>query len=254
MHRSITAVLILIIVLYSSGRTYAQPSFLKKSWQESKVPERGIVILVGAGVSAVRSDVCGVWDCNDIGPSASIGALYKARTNFALSLNADYVRLGAIEKTPERNLNVAFRSEVIALTGNVVVNLLDGYAGTGRYRSLRKRFIVPYARAGAGAIYYTATSFPANKDLDESQTTYDPEREYPAFAVVIPFGGGVRFRFSDEVAIAPELIYHITTSDYLDNVGARLADPETEDHYALFLVKLMYTPIVKNNIFSRKRK
>lgn len=253
MNRSIAFVLAFILFLFTTKETYAQFAFLSKRGQESKVPERGLVILVGAGVAAVRSDYCGSWDCNDFGANASVGALYKYRTNLAFGVNADYVRLGASTVGTGSTLNTAFNSEVIALTGNVVVNLIDSYAGSGNYRSLRKRFIVPYVKAGAGAIYYTATSFPADNELDDSQTTYDPEREYPAFALVIPFGGGIRFRFSDEIAIAPELIYHVTTSDYLDNGNPEDSNNARSDHYGLFSVKFMYTPLLKNNILSRKR-
>lgn len=254
MNRSFAFVLFLILFLSASGETYAQFSALKKRWQDSKVSETGVVFVVGAGMAAVRSDICGGWGCNDIGPSASVGAIYRFTPNIGFGLNADYVRLGATEKDPERPLNLTFQSEVIALTGNAVLNLMDSYAGSGNYRSSRKRFVVPYAKAGAGIIYYTATSFPSQNKLEDSQTTYDPERDYPAISLVIPFGLGLRFRFSDELAIAPEIIYHITTSDYLDNVGPRLGNPGTNDHYGLFSVKLMYTPVVKNNIFSRSRK
>lgn len=253
MNRSIAFVLAVIFSFFTTQETYGQSGFLSRRGQESKVLERGLVILVGAGVAAVRSDYCGSWDCNDFGSSASVGALYKFRTNLAFGLNADYLRLGATTAGTGSSLNTAFRSEVIALTGNVYYNLIDSYAGSGNYRSLRKRFIVPYVKAGAGGIYYTATSFPADNELDDSQTTYDPQRKYPAFALVIPFGGGIRFRFSDEIAIAPELLYHITTTDYLDNGVPEDVNNSRGEHYGLFSVKLMYTPLTKNNILSRKR-
>jgi len=253
MNRHFAGLLTFIVFFYTSGEAFAQLSFLNKRWQESKIPERGMVILVGGGISAVRSDICAGWGCNNFGPNASVGALYKFNPYLSAGVNADYVRLGATEKDPTHPLNVAFQSEVIALTGNVMYNLLDSYAGSGNYRSLRKRFVVPYVRAGAGAVYYTATSFPAQNDLLESQSTYDPETKYPAVSLVFPFGGGLRFRFSDEIAVAPELIYHITTSDFLDNVGPRLGNPDTKDHYGLFTIKVMYTPLIKNNIFSRKK-
>jgi hypothetical protein len=253
MNRSLAYILTFGLLFVVGGDAFAQFSMLKKRWQDGKVPEKGMVIVVGAGVAAVKSDICGSWGCNDFGPSVSVGAIYRFTSDIGAGINADYLRLGAREKDPEQPLNVAFRSEVISLTGIGVYNLLDSYAGSGNYRSSRKRFIVPFLKAGAGIVYYTATSYPAENDLDESQTTYDPEREYPAVSLVIPFGAGLRFRFSDELAIAPELAYHITTSDYLDNIGPRLGNP-LKDHYGLFSVKLMYTPIVKNNVFSRNKK
>jgi hypothetical protein len=251
--KSIKFILFFILIFFSSTELYAQFGFLKKGIKESKVPERGLVIVVGAGAAAVRSDHCGSLDCNDFGTNASVGALYKVRTNLSLGLNADYLRLGASSVGTGSTDNIAFSSEVIALTGNINYNLMDSYAGFRSYRSARKRFIVPYIKVGAGGIFYSATSFPADRKLDDSQTTYDPERQYPAFALVVPIGAGLRFRFSDEVAIAPELLYHITTSDHLDNGSPLQVNNNRSDHYGLFSVKLMYTPLIKNNIFSRAR-
>lgn len=253
MNRNFTFIITFILLFVTTGETLAQFSLLKKRWQDSKVPEKGTVIVVGAGIAAIKSDICASWGCNDFGPSASVGAIYRFTSDIGFGINADYLRLGASEKDPERPLNIAFRSEVIAITGVGVYNLLDSYAGSGNYRSSRKRFVVPFVKAGAGIVYYTATSYPSENDLDESQITYDPERKYPAVSLVIPFGTGLRFRFSDELAIAPELTYHITTSDYLDNIGPRLGNPDNNDHYGLFSIKLMYTPVVKNKVFSRKR-
>ncbi|MFD1188183.1 outer membrane beta-barrel protein, partial [Pontibacter rugosus] len=220
----------------------------------SNMQERGVVVVVGAGIAAIKSDICGSWGCNNFGPSASVGALYKLTPYLGFSGNIDYMRLGATEKVPNPDLNIAFESEVLQFSGSIVLNLLDSYAGAGNYRSSRKRFVVPYVRAGIGAVYYTATSFPRQYgELDDSQTTYDPEREYPAFAAVIPFGGGLRFRVNDEFSIAPELMYQITSTDFLDNIGPRIGDPNTKDHFGVASIKLQYTPVIKNKIFSKKR-
>ncbi|WP_230407217.1 porin family protein [Pontibacter cellulosilyticus] len=251
MSRSLTCFIILIILLpLVPFGIQAQSSFIERVGR-SKLPERGLVIVAGGGIAAVKSDICGSPGCNNFGPNASVGAWYKISPYVSLAGGIDYVRLGAEEKDPRRPLNIAFQTEVIEVTGTFVLNLLDSYAGSGKYRSSRKRFVVPYIRGGGGFIYYTATSFPAEANrLEDSQTTYDPERNYPAIAAVIPFGGGLRFRFSDEIAVAGEMIYHITSTDYLDNVGPRLANPGT-DHYGVAAIKIMYTPVIKNKIFSR---
>ncbi|MEJ8800643.1 thrombospondin type 3 repeat-containing protein [Pontibacter sp. H249] len=252
MNRSFNCFIILITILILVPLAAdAQSEFIKRVGR-SKLPERGLVIVAGGGVSGVKSDICGSPGCNDFGPNANVGAWYKISPYVSLAGGIDYVRLGATERDPRRPLNVAFQTEVIGVTGTFVLNLLDSYAGSGKYRSSRKRFVVPYIRGGGGFIYYTATSFPADAgNLEDSQVTYDPEREYPAIAAVIPFGGGLRFRFSDEIAVAGEAMYHITTTDYLDNVGPRLGVDGGSDHYGLIAIKLMYTPITKNKIFSK---
>lgn len=243
--------LFLCLTIFTSSNAAAQSLFGGKH-SVSKMPERGIVVVLGGGVTAVKSNICGSPGCNEFGPNLSVGALYKMTPYLGVSGQVDYARLGATEKGPQRPLNISFRSEVIGVTGTAVVNLLDSYAGGFGYRSLRKRFIVPYARVGAGFVYYTPTSFPGQGNLEDSQVTYDPARKYPALAVVIPFGGGLKFRLNDEFSIATELMYHITTTDYLDNIGPELHPALTKDHYGIASAKLMYTPRIQNKIFSRK--
>lgn len=203
-------------------------------------------------MTAVRSEICGSWGCNDFGPYVSIGAMYKLSAQLAANAEVSYLRVGATEKEPK--LNLSFQTEVIEVAGSVIFNLLDSYAGSGNYRSLRKRFIVPYVKAGGGFIYYTATSFPADNTLNESRVTYDPERKYPAIAGVIPFGGGLRFRFSDYLSISPEMMFHYTTTDYLDNIGPRLNNGGHRDHFGVVSIRVLYTPSIINDIFSRKGK
>ncbi|QCR25039.1 thrombospondin type 3 repeat-containing protein [Pontibacter sp. SGAir0037] len=218
----------------------------------SNIPEQGLVLYAGVGATGVKSDICGSLPCNNIGPYVSLGALYKMTSTWGINVEANYLRLGAKEKVPE--LNVAFQSEVIEVSGSVIINLLDSYSGSGNYRSSRKRFVVPYVKVGGGFIYYTATSYPSeSSSLNESGMTYDPERKYPAIAGVVPFGGGLRFRFSDYISVAPELMYHYTTSDYLDNIGPRIMAGGKSDHFAIAAIRVMYTPSKINDIFSKKR-
>ncbi|WP_245539624.1 outer membrane beta-barrel protein [Pontibacter roseus] len=215
----------------------------------SKVPERGLVIQAGAGLAAVKSDICGSWGCNDIGPAMGIGALFKATPYLSFSGEVEYIKLGATEKTPVNN--ITFESEVIEVSAMVVMNLLDSYSGSNNYRSTRKRFVVPFVKAGAGFVYYTPTSYPTNR-RENTDVTYDRIRSYPAIAGVVPFGGGIRFRFSDHWSVAPEIVYHMTTTDYLDNVGPPIGFAHTKDHYGVFSVKVLYTPILKNEVFTKK--
>ncbi len=230
----------------------AQKSFIQRIGK-SNIPERGVVIVAGGGIAAVKSDICGSPGCNDFGPNVNVGAWYKISPYISATGGVNYLRLGAEEKDPLRPRNVKFQSEIIEVSSTVVINILDSYAGSGNYRSNRKRFVVPYIRGGIGFIYYTATSFPAKGKLENSQTTYDPERDYPGISAVVPLGGGIRFRFSDEISVAGELMYQLTGTDYLDNIGPRLGNADNTDHYGLAMIKVMYTPIIKNNIFSKKQ-
>jgi hypothetical protein len=229
----------------------AQASFLEKVGR-SNMPERGLVVFGGIGVAAVKSDICGLPECNKFGPAFTIGGLYKLSPYLGVGVNASQLRFGATEKDPTRPLDVTFQTEVTELVASITINLLDSYAGSGNYRSLRKRFVVPYVRGGGGMIYYTATSYPGKGDLEDTQMRHDPVRDYPAISAVIPMAGGIRFRFSDEFSIVPELVYNITLTDHLDNIGEKESKNTGTDHYMNAYIKVMYTPVLKNKILTRK--
>ncbi|MDO6388928.1 thrombospondin type 3 repeat-containing protein [Pontibacter sp. BT731] len=212
----------------------------------SKIPERGLVIQAGAGLAAVKSDICGSYGCNEIGSAFSIGALFKYNPFWSFNGEVEYLKLSAVSKDSK---NITIESRVIDVSGMLVYNLMDSYAGSNNYRSLRKRFAVPFVKGGIGFVYYTPSSYPTNRPPN-SDITYDRLRSYPAIAGVIPIGGGIRFRFSDQISIAPEVMYHLTTTDYLDNNNQ---SQNNKDHYGVVSVKLLYTPMPKNEVFTSKR-
>ena len=241
-------VFFLAITFASITPVHGQDSFTRRLGM-SKISEHGLVIQAGAGLAAIKSDICGSYGCNDIGPAMGIGAQFKFNSFVAFSGEVEYIKLGATEKTPTDN--ITFDSEVIEVSTMLVLNLMDSYAGSNNYRSTRKRFAVPFVKGGIGFVYYTPSSYPTNR-AENSQETYDRMRSYPAIAGVVPFGFGIRFRFSDQWSVAPEVMYQMTTTDYLDNIGPPIGFEHTKDHYGVVSVKLLYTPILKNEVFTRK--
>lgn len=249
MGRKVYVILIVLIIPFIVPASVLGQDNTIRRMGMSKMPERGLVIQAGVGLAAVKSDICGSGGCNDIGPALGIGALFKYSPYVSFSGEVEYIKLGAVEKTPTHN--ITFESEVIEVSGTMLLNLLDSYSGSNNYRSTRKRFAVPFVKAGLGFVYYTPTSYPTNR-AENSQVTYDRMRSYPAIAGVLPFGAGIRFRFSDQWAVAPEIMYQMTTTDYLDNVAPPVGYAHTKDHYGVLSVKLLYTPVTKNEVFSRK--
>lgn len=245
MNRSTYFLLLFLIVSAISTNAQAQNSAIRRMGV-SKIPERGLVIQAGAGVAAIKSDVCGSYGCNDIGSAFGIGALFKFNPFWSFSGEVEYLKLKAVSKDSK---NITVESRVIDVSGMLVYNLMDSYAGSNNYRSLRKRFAVPFVKGGGGFVYYTPSSYPTNRPPN-SDITYDRLRSYPAIAGVITVGGGMRFRFSDQISVAPEVMYHLTTTDYLDNNNQSL---NNKDHYGVVSVKLLYTPMPKNEVFTSKR-
>lgn len=237
------------LMLVCSGNVQAQFILSNRS-SVSTVPEGKVAFVVGGGVAGVRSDICSGFNCNNLGLSVSGGAIYKLSQYLSVGGMIEYARLGATGVDSLLLQNISFQSEVIEVAGTVVLNLLHSNVGSAGYRSSRKRLMVPYVRAGVGFVYYTPSSFPGGGELRNSQITFEPERKYPATALAIPLGVGVRIRLNDLVQIAPELSYHITTTDFLDNISARPGSPGN-DHFGIVAVKVLYTPELRNKIFSR---
>ncbi|WP_242920064.1 porin family protein [Pontibacter liquoris] len=216
--------------------------------------QQRLVLEAGGGLAAIKSDICKGWACNTFGARLRMGALYKLNARVGVNGGIGYARLGAKEANPAHPLNMSFQTEVIDMTVSGVYNLLDTYSGSGNYRSSRRRLVVPYLMAGLGGIYYTATSYPGQGSLNESQTKYAPARSYPALAAVIPVGGGLRIRLTDQLSLVPELLYHVTSTDFLDNYQpASTRNLIKKDHYGVALLKIQYTPPVANQLLSRKR-
>ena len=238
------------LMLGSLDGTQAQ-SLLNDRSGVSTVPEGKVAFVVGAGVAGVKSDICSGLGCNNIGMNVSVGALYKLSEYLSVGGIAEYARLGATGVDSLLLQPVSFQSEVIEMAGTVVLNLMHSNVGSAGYRSSRKRLMVPYVKAGAGFVYYTPTSYPGAGELRNSQTTFEPERKYPAVALAVPFGLGVRIRVSDLMHVAPELSYHITFTDFLDNISTPAGSP-ANDHFAIVAVKVLYTPEFRNKLFSRK--
>src|SRR5687767_3400957 len=107
MNRNSTVFLLLLCLILAYSDAIGQSMLLRRK-QESKVPERGVVVIGTAGLAAVRSDICGTPDCNEFRPVFGVGAMYKFDPIWSTSINLDYVKLGATEKDPARPRNLSF--------------------------------------------------------------------------------------------------------------------------------------------------
>lgn len=94
--------LLLSILMLFPLDTQAQYNYRSRRNNTSERETGSIVVLLGAGIAAVKSDICGSWGCNEFGPAVSVGALYKLTTNLGISGTVDYVKLGATEKDPRQ--------------------------------------------------------------------------------------------------------------------------------------------------------
>lgn len=114
-----------------------------------------------------------------------------------------------------------FRAGIIEFSAVMEFNFLDFLRNDSEFR------FSPYAFFGLGYSYFLARG---------NTWAYLPSSDYDLSSVVIPFGGGIKYRVNDRWTLAAELGFRPTTTDYLDKIDSTLpaiprymppADPST---------------------------
>lgn len=156
------------------------------------------------------------------------------------------------EYRQQRNFN--FTSPVTELSGQLVYNVLGrNYSGKG---------FSPYVFAGAGlalvkvkrdwsntnmAYFGTESSdFAARLAIDIAHSTL---RILP----VIPLGAGIKYFFTQRLAINAESSYRLSYNDYLDGFS-QAANPKKKDHYLNYSIGVSYRTGNKNKLDCPKMK
>ncbi|KAA3436852.1 hypothetical protein [Rufibacter hautae] len=142
------------------------------------------------------------------GYNFGLGAMYQFSPYIGGMVNLDYLTIKG--KRPEAGCS--FCSEMVTGTISGVMLLATRATLTKLYsRSFRRGiFLVPYLRGGVGFMSYQAYSY-------RSEQSENPVTDYPGLTMVIPAGGGLRIRVTDQISLATEAVVLLPFSDYLDN-------------------------------------
>jgi len=156
-----------------------------------------------------------------------IGLQYDLSSHFSVLSNFNYGRVGASDAYSQKALlrarNLSFQSKIYE--GNLLAeyNLFD----LNQYR------ITPYVFAGV-AIYhfnpYASDTLGQKVFLrplsteGEGLAGYPDRKLYKVNQFALPFGGGIKFRVTDQVVIAYEIGLRKLFTDYLDDVSTRYVD------------------------------
>ena len=154
----------------------------------------------------------GIFAKINFDPRWGLGLHYNygvIKADDALSKNADF---------RQRNLNFTTSLSEIAFIGSF--NFFDMYSPGSRKR------VTPYVFAGAGGVIFNPkgiyldpttgaeTTFPL-RDLN----TEDLSTRYRNYAVIIPYGVGVKYKKSENWTLFGQIGYRTTFTDYLDDVS-----------------------------------
>ncbi|MBC7450931.1 MAG: outer membrane beta-barrel protein [Cytophagales bacterium] len=167
---------------------------------------------------------------NTIRSGAGVEYIYKFSPNASFVTGINYIRLlgdddgnssPADPATVNKYIrNLHFRNDVLEW---FVQLRYDVFSSTEHYQK-RPSFNI-FAGVGLGIIY----SNPQAKDSSGNWTNLQPLQtegvSYSSFTGFIPLSAGLRYKISNNIDIEFELSYHITFTDYLDDVKGTYADP-----------------------------
>jgi hypothetical protein len=223
----------------SSGAKFrgAYKRKFRPSWTVFASP--GIVVMNSENEGHGKSDDnIGMLKNNGMGPTLSVGALYQFSHSFGVQGTLGYVNINGKEGVDASKYHdVTFKTDGLEATTSLVFNLTNSYVGSRYTRSRNLRLVVPYIKAGIGVLAYKSSSAIESQNLEQPDA-----KDYPSLTFIAPVGGGLKFQYSKQLTIAPELNVYYTTSDYLDNVSYGFVSPLTgsNDAYLSATIKVMY--------------
>lgn len=173
----------------------------------------------------------------------SVGLGQKLTDAFDLNLYFLYGTLSANERSVERNLN--FQSKVTAVGANVTYNfnhflgrsrkvtpylslgiesfefrskadLVDEYGNEYHYWSDGSIHNLPEDDPNADQSILIQRDYTYESDL--RSRNYDGTGNFPERSIAIPIGAGVEFELSSKIRFGIGTSYHITFTDFIDNV------------------------------------
>jgi hypothetical protein len=160
--------------------------------------------------------------------AGGVGLQYDLNSHFSLLSNLNLGKVGASDAySPQADLrarNLSFQTSISELNLLAEFNLLD----------LRSHKVTPYIFAGIAVYHFNPYAYdslgrktflqPLSTE-GEGLSQYPDRKSYPLTQLAIPFGGGIKFRVSDNIVIAYEIGLRKLFTDYLDDVSTRYVDP-----------------------------
>ena len=159
--------------------------------------------------------------------AGGVGLEYDLTQHFSLLSNITLGRVGASDaysdKADVRARNLSFQTDIDEL------NLLAEY----NLFSLRSHKVTPYAFAGVAVYHFNPYAYDSTgkkvylrplSTEGEGLPQYPKVHPYNLTQLAIPFGGGIKFRISDQIVLAYEIGLRKLFTDYLDDVSGRYVD------------------------------
>lgn len=197
-----------ILTLCSYGQNFL-------SWQFS---DRYFSVSAGTGTASYFGELNYNGKINNKFSLATVGLEARLLSHVGARIEGHWMKISGDDKNApsgtfekQRNLSFASNNFQMQLTG---IYYIKPYKG-----DYHKRWIFdPYIVAGIGYLYYNPTTelggerLPLREALTEGIS-------YNKWVFTIPFGAGAKFRVNEFLNVNLEVLYHITFTDYLDDVS-----------------------------------
>ncbi len=159
----------------------------------------------------------------------SLGYHYHFGNGIALRSDVGYYRVrnsdSFQEELPKRQRNLSFKSPIISAAIMAEFHLVELLS-----RSRSRMLVSPYGVLGVGGFYFNPSTEYNGQTValrplgTEGQGLQGNPDIYRSISLEVPFGGGLKFSFSESVAISIEGVMRYTLTDYIDDVSTEYAN------------------------------
>ena len=168
------------------------------------------------GTATYFGELCDGGECARARHNITLGAKYRLSSHLAVRSSLSFYRLAGSDDGDDvarLRRQLSFRSDNIEFKVDAVYDILPYLK---LYR--RRHAFMPYVFAGLAL-----TTNSPKAEFEGSFVNLRPlETEgvsYSGVAFAIPFGGGIRYKFSPHINIGYQAGYRFTFTDYLDDVS-----------------------------------
>lgn len=172
----------------------------------------------------------GSW--NTLKPAAGIFYRYFINTYFGVSAHLHFAQLGYSDvynsNTFQQLRNLSFNTNIWDFSLQGDFNFFRFEPGSRSYR------FTPYLTAGIGVFHFDPYAYYQDRKYylqplgteGQGSAQYPGRKPYNLWSFDIPFGMGVKYNLNRNWNIALSATYHLTGTDYLDDVSTTYAGPE----------------------------
>ncbi|RZJ79416.1 MAG: hypothetical protein EOO47_10865 [Flavobacterium sp.] len=150
----------------------------------------------------------------------SAGAFVKVNFDpyWAVGLHYNYGKVKGADSlskfAQERDRNLSFYTPLNEVSLLLNFNFIDLFSPAAKKR------LSPYLFAGVGILNYEPkTKYQGEEYLLRLYNTEGQTENYKKFTVTIPFGGGVKYRYTEHLTIFGQAGFRSPLTDYIDDVS-----------------------------------